>query len=129
MLLPGIAVLMALLNLRSAYIPAWKTDFRTPIEIASHQLGPRDALVIVGHDPIADGIMYAACQQYLPQMPGTSAVLTAPPTPEVIARLHACPHVLVICMWPDQLSGWLGFKVKDRTSFPYFADLVVGEYR
>jgi uncharacterized membrane protein len=129
MLLPGIAVLLALLNLRGAYVPAWKTDFHTPLEFIQHQLGPDDALVILGHDPIADGIMYAACQHYLPTMPRTSAVLTAPPTPEVQARLRACPHTLIIDLWPDQFTGLPGYKVMDQNRIPYFADLVQGNFQ
>jgi uncharacterized membrane protein len=128
MLLPAVAILLALLNLRAAYVPAWKTDYRTPVEIINRELGPNDGLVILGHDAITEGIMYAAAQHYLPSMPKTTAVLTAPPTGATLGRLHECPQVVIICLWPDQLTILPGFKVKDRKSIPYFADLVLGQF-
>jgi uncharacterized membrane protein len=128
LVLPAAAILLAILCLPGAYVPAWKIDFRTPVQIVGHRLGPDDGLVIIGPDPISDGIMYAAFAHYLPAMPRTTAVLTNPPDPTMLARLRPCPQLWIIQLPPDPFQPPPGFTVSQQQAVPYFADLIVGRF-
>lgn len=126
LLLPAIAVLLALLTLPTAYIPPWKTDFRTRVQIVGHHLTAEDGLIIAGPDPIADGIMFAAFEHYLPNPPAATAVLTTVPNAATRRRLSRCPHVWIIWMWHDRPCNLPGLQIEDQQRDPYFADLVYG---
>jgi hypothetical protein len=128
-LVPAIAAVLAIVNLRPAFIPPWKTDFRTPVQFIDQRLQRDDGLVIIGTDPSADGIMFAAFQHYLSAVPATSAVLTAPPNAPTLLRLQQCPHVWIVRLWPDHQTVFPGFVVEDQQTIPYFADLVFGGFR
>ncbi len=127
-LLPALAVVLSLLNLRNAYVPAWKIDFRTPVQFVGRQLGPRDGLLIVGRDTIADGILYSACQQYLPTLPPVSAVLTKDPDEQTLVELKRCRRICVMTLWPNQTLQLPGFLIQDQQTIPYFANVQFGRF-
>ncbi len=124
---PAAGVLTALLSLRSAYLPAWKIDLRTPVEFT--RLNPDDGLVISGPDTFFDGITYAAYQHYLPSMPAASVVLTKPADAATLDRLRRCRHLWVLWMWPGRPVREIlpGYIPADRGHLPYFGDLIQGK--
>ena len=126
-LLPGIAIILAMLSLREAYVPPWKIDFQTPVQLLARHLDSADGLIVSGPDPIADGVMFAACQHYMPQMPATSAVLTGPPNAAVLERLRRCKRVAVIWLWKDRSIP--GFDVEEQGPVPYLGNFIVGKFR
>jgi uncharacterized membrane protein len=119
-----IAVFASLLCLRTAYVPPWKTDFRTPASSIASHLSPDDGLIITGPDPIADGIIYAGCRHYMSPWPTTVSVLTKTPDESMLARYRQCDHVWVISLW-DQVD-LPGFEMKDRVRVPY--EVMVGRF-
>ena len=125
--LPATAGIAALLSLPIAYVPPWKIDFRTPVQIVGHRLGPKDGLMIMGPDAVNDGIMFAAFQHYLPAMP-TTAVFTAPPNTTKLDRISQCPQVWIVCIPPRKFDGLPGFNVNEEQQIPYFADLIYGHF-
>jgi mannosyltransferase len=127
-ILPAAATLLAVMSLPGAYIPAWKIDFRTPVQFVGRHLEPGDGLVIIGPDPIADGIMFAAFAHYLPKMPLASAVLTQSPNAGAVAQLRRCPHVWIVQLPPGHFTAWSGFTVQERQAVPYFAELLMGHF-
>jgi uncharacterized membrane protein len=129
--LPSIAIAAAILTLPNAYVPAWKPDFRTPIQIVGRTLTAEDGLVISGKDPIAAGIMVAAFQHYLPNQPAVYVVLTESPDAATLSRLQQCPHICFVRQWPYPSTGLPGFVVnaKDEESIPFFADFAVGRLK
>jgi uncharacterized membrane protein len=131
LILPSIAIVAALLTLRNSYIPAWKTDFRTPIQGVGHLLESQDAVVISSSDPIAAGIMVAAFQHYLPQQPAVFVVLTQPPDAAILSRLKKCPHICYVRQWPYQSAALPGFvfNSRDEDYNPFFADFAVGRLK
>jgi hypothetical protein len=126
---PAAAVLTALLSIRSAYAPAWKIDLRTPTDYVAHGMNPDDGLVISGPDAFFDGITCAAFQHYLPKMPAACAVLTKPADAPTLQRLHRCPHIWVLWMWPGRPVGQVlpGFVADNYGHLPYFGDLMHGK--
>ncbi len=128
--LPSCAVVAAILALPSAYIPPWKTDFRTPVQIMAPRIQPGDALVIIGTDPAADGVMLTAFQHYLPTMPATCAILTRPPDAATLSRLRQCPSMILVRLWPYHPEILPGIFVDPRNeiSVPYFADFAIGQF-
>jgi uncharacterized membrane protein len=124
---PSVAIIAAIFALRSAYIPDWKIDDRTPVQLLARRLRPTDGLVISGPDAVADAVLFGACQHYMPKLPRTCAVLTAPPNATVLERLRQCPRVGVIWLWPDRSIR--GFDIQDQGSVPYMGTILIGSYR
>ena len=126
--IPGVAVVAALLALPSTYAPPWKLDLRTPTQIVGRQLGPDDGLVISGPDPIAAQIVSAAFRHYLPTMPPATVVLTRPADGPTLARLSACPRVWVLWLWPDRpIRAFVrGYQIDDAGPLPPAGTLAVG---
>jgi hypothetical protein len=129
--LPSCAVIAAILALPSAYIPPWKTDFRTPVEIMAPRIQPGDALVITGADPAADGVMFTAFQHYLPTMPVTCAILTRPPDAVTRSRLSQCPQMILVRLWPyhPEILPGISVDLRNEIFIPYFADFAIGQLR
>jgi uncharacterized membrane protein len=129
-LLPAIGVATALLSLPAAYVPPWKIDLRTPVQVVNHLRGPEDGLVISGPDAVFDGVTFAAFQHYSPTMPAACVILTKPADSATLARLRQCPHVWVIWMWPGRsIDKFLpGFKAGDQNHLPEFGDVVEGVF-
>jgi hypothetical protein len=123
----AVAAIIAIACLHNAYVPAWKIDFQTPVQQLARSLQPTDGLIISGPDAVADAVIFAACQQYMPQLPTTTAVLTAPPNAAVLARLRQCPEVGVIWLWPDKTIR--DFVVRDRGQIPYLGTILIGKFR
>jgi uncharacterized membrane protein len=126
--LPAIAVLAGLLSLKNAYAPPWKTDFKTPVEVIARHFQPGDGLVIIGSDPIADGVLFAAFRHYIMLMP-TTAVLTGAPDDATLKTLRECPHIYILWRWPDRPFPLPGFVMDNPPeSIPYFAEVETGRF-
>ena len=122
---PALAVIAAMLSLRSAFVPGWKTDLQPAVQVAGNSLQPDDGLVIIGSDPINDGVLFAAFQHYLPKMP-VSAVLTRSPDKPTLDRLRKCPKVLVV--WADRSIALPRFHVEQIQTVPSLADFAIGSF-
>jgi 4-amino-4-deoxy-L-arabinose transferase-like glycosyltransferase len=125
--LSGTAILMSILCLNNAYVPAWKTDLRAYVQIVAKHREQDDGLLIVGQDRIKDAVFYAAVRHYMPVAPKT-ALLTQMPDPALVSAFQGCPRVQVLWLYPDQPKAIQGFHVLDQTSFSYFAVLQSGTF-
>src|SRR6202012_4174920 len=116
--------------LPTAYIPGWKTDYRTLVESVSTRLTPQDGLIISGPDKNVACVIFGAFQHYLRQTPAASAVVTAPPNPQVLSRMQQCPHVWIIWTHFDKPASqeFPTFQVEDRGNIPYFAEILRGRF-
>jgi hypothetical protein len=124
---PALAVVAGLLALRSAYVPPWKIDLRTPTEFVAHH--PAAGLVVSGPDPVLTQMSMAAFAHYLPAMPPAAVILTRPADAATLAKLSACPRVWVVWMWPSRPIGAFlpGYEVEDEGAIPHFGNVAVGQ--
>ncbi|HSV13781.1 MAG TPA: glycosyltransferase family 39 protein [Tepidisphaeraceae bacterium] len=128
---PALAVTFALLRLPAAYVPPWKYDFRTPVEIVAPRLRAGDALVLASTDPLLVAVSYTAFQHYaLPAMPAVVATLTKPADNPTLDRLRACGHVWIVWMTgratPQQ---WLpGLRVEQSGELTAESRIVEGRF-
>jgi uncharacterized membrane protein len=125
--LPAAATLLALFSLPSACVPRWKTDFRTPVQIVAKRMLPGDALVISGPDPIADGVMFAAFQHYLPTMSTMTAVLTKAPDRATLAQLQQRSRVWLVRLPASSVDAIPGYEMRPILRVPYVADVMLGQ--
>ncbi len=128
---PSVAVVLSLLSLRSAYVPSWRVDLRTPVETIERRLQPGDGFVVSGPDPVFASIVYAAAQHYFPKMPAVSAVLTKPADTSTLQALRACPNVWVIWLWPDRGVERFapGFVMQESGHITAFGDVIRGRVK
>ncbi len=124
---PAALVVTAMFAIPSAYVPGWKTDYKTPDQMVARQLDPTDCVVIGGPDAIADAVMFAAYQHYAP-LPETAVVLTEPPDEAVLARLRQSPKVGVIWLWQNG-TKIKGFDVHDQVPIPHLGTILIGRFR
>lgn len=127
--LPALAVAIALVRLPAAYLPPWKIDFRTPVQIVSSKLQPGDGLVLASTDRAMVVVTYTAFQHYAgASMPSTVATLTQPADAPVLVRLAKCQRIWV--MWMDErerIHDWLpGLRIEEAGRLTQSQMIVVG---
>jgi hypothetical protein len=128
---PALAVTFALLRLPAAYVPPWKYDFRTPVEIVAPRIQPGDGLVLASTDPLLVVVSYTAFQHYaLPSMPPVVATLTKPANAETLEQLRGCKNVWIVWMTnrfsPEQ---WLpGLHVQQSEELTGEERIVEGKF-
>jgi hypothetical protein len=127
----AVLVLLALATLPQAYTPPWKTDFRTPAEALASRLGPRDALIVSGPDPVLLSVTVMAFRHYIPpeKLPGTIVALTRPANPGVLERLRMCDRAGLIWMWNDRAATSFvpGLAIVNGGNVPYFGEVLIGK--
>jgi hypothetical protein len=111
----AIAIAYALVRLPTAYLPPWKTDYRTPVEIVAPRIQPGDALVLASRDLDVIRVSYTAFQHYaMRSMPATVATLTKPADPDMLRELRRSNRLWIV--WAtdqDQVTDWLpGVKIE-----------------
>jgi len=126
---PVLAIAFALVRLPAAYLPPWKIDFRTPVEIVSKKLQPGDGLVLASSDPVMVMVTYTAFQHYSGDaMPATVAGLTRPGDAATLRVLRTCPRLWVVWMNADgDVSQWLpGLRVDQAGRLSHAEQIMQG---